>query len=249
MDKLSSLARFKNACPFLGNTKPTTLRALCTSTSTRFPALSLLTERATNCPVMGPALYTRSREIAAGYASIAGNDDVQKIHKDKGVTPHPGATVEMCPHASKVIAAARMAEGLAASSVNEHGDPASIAEQAAAAGCPFHKKILSEKAGSENTKAAPNVPVTKDTAPPAEQQQHSVFNYERFYTDELDKKHKDNSYRYFNNVNRLAAKFPVAHTAKVTDEVEVWCANDYLGMGNNPVVLETMQSVVLCFRS
>ena len=44
-----------------------------------------------------------------------------------------------------------------------------------------------------------------------------------------------------NDINRLAAKFPVAHTADPETEVEVWCANDYLGMGNNPVVLETMQ--------
>jgi 5-aminolevulinate synthase len=49
------------------------------------------------------------------------------------------------------------------------------------------------------------------------------------------------SYRYFNNINRLAAKFPVAHTANTKDEVDVWCANDYLGMGRNPVVLDTMK--------
>lgn len=49
------------------------------------------------------------------------------------------------------------------------------------------------------------------------------------------------SYRYFNNINRLAAKFPVAHTANPKDEVDVWCANDYLGMGRNPVVLNTMK--------
>jgi 5-aminolevulinate synthase len=69
----------------------------------------------------------------------------------------------------------------------------------------------------------------------------SGFNYEQFYTDELQKKHDDKSYRYFNTINRLATKFPVAHTADPKTEVEVWCANDYLGMGNNPVVLETMQ--------
>ncbi|CAI4211477.1 unnamed protein product [Parascedosporium putredinis] len=34
------------------------------------------------------------------------------------------------------------------------------------------------------------------------------FNYEAFYTTELDKKHKDKSYRYFNNINRLAKEFP-----------------------------------------
>jgi 5-aminolevulinate synthase len=49
------------------------------------------------------------------------------------------------------------------------------------------------------------------------------------------------SYRYFNNINRLAAKFPVAHTANTKDEVDVWCSNDYLGMSKNPIVTDTMK--------
>lgn len=39
----------------------------------------------------------------------------------------------------------------------------------------------------------------------------------------------------------MAAKFPVAHTAKTSDEVDVWCSNDYLGMSKNPIVLDTMR--------
>jgi 5-aminolevulinate synthase len=39
----------------------------------------------------------------------------------------------------------------------------------------------------------------------------------------------------------LAQKFPRAHTARVTDEVTVWCANDYLGMGRSPVLTDTMK--------
>ena len=30
------------------------------------------------------------------------------------------------------------------------------------------------------------------------------FDYEAFYSKELDKKHKDKSYRYFNNINRVS---------------------------------------------
>lgn len=66
------------------------------------------------------------------------------------------------------------------------------------------------------------------------------FDYENFYEAELDKKHKDKSYRYFNNVNRLAKKFPIAHTANPEEEVTVWCSNDYLGMSKHPVVLNAM---------
>lgn len=224
MDKLSSLSRFKASCPFLGRTKTSTLRSLCTSTSSRFPSLSVLTERATKCPVMGPALNLRSKEIVAGYASIAARVDVDQIHKERGVVPPPGATIEMCPHASAARAAACMAEDLASAAKKK----AKVdARATAAAGCPFHQNVATTAeplvAKDNNAKVTP-----------------TGFDYESFYVNELEKKHKDKSYRYFNNINRLAAKFPTAHTANVNEEVDVWCANDYLGMGNNPVVLETI---------
>lgn len=67
------------------------------------------------------------------------------------------------------------------------------------------------------------------------------FQYEEFYKNMLDKKHNDKSYRYFNNINRLAKKFPTAHLARPKDEVTVWCANDYLGMGANPLLIDSMK--------
>jgi 5-aminolevulinate synthase len=70
------------------------------------------------------------------------------------------------------------------------------------------------------------------------------FNYEEFYNNELDKKHKDKSYRYFNNINRLAKEFPRAHMSSKDEKVTVWCANDYLGMGRNPHVLKTMHETL-----
>jgi 5-aminolevulinate synthase len=107
---------------------------------------------------------------------------------------------------------------------------ASQASQAKPSACPFH-----HGAAESSSKSAD----IKETA--SASAHVGGFDYEQFYINELDKKHQDKSYRYFNNINRLAAKFPVAHTGEVNDEVEVWCANDYLGMGNNPVVLETIQ--------
>ncbi len=70
------------------------------------------------------------------------------------------------------------------------------------------------------------------------------FSYEGFYEAELDKKHKDKSYRYFNNINRLAQEFPRAHMAAEDERVTVWCSNDYLGMGRNPKVLKTMHETL-----
>ncbi|KAK7204369.1 pyridoxal phosphate-dependent transferase [Myxozyma melibiosi] len=70
------------------------------------------------------------------------------------------------------------------------------------------------------------------------------FNYEQFYHAELTKKHNDKSYRYFNNINRLAREFPKAHTHSETDRVTVWCSNDYLGMSKNKHVLKTMHDTL-----
>ncbi|KAI9713383.1 MAG: mitochondrial 5-aminolevulinate synthase [Chrysothrix sp. TS-e1954] len=70
------------------------------------------------------------------------------------------------------------------------------------------------------------------------------FDYNGFYNAELDKKHADKSYRYFNNINRLANEFPRAHMATPEDRVTVWCSNDYLGMGRNPEVLKSMHKTL-----
>uniref|UniRef100_D8PKJ2 5-aminolevulinate synthase n=2 Tax=Schizophyllum commune (strain H4-8 / FGSC 9210) TaxID=578458 RepID=D8PKJ2_SCHCM len=184
---------------------------------------------------MGPALDVRGKQLAAGYASVAGQADVEKIHQDQGITIPPNATVEMCPHAKAARDAARIAEDLAAAAASKQ-QPAKKA-----GGCPFHAAQAQAQA---KPAAAP-----KETVATADKKGKSPraaggFDYEKFYEEELDKKHQDKSYRYFNNINRLAARFPTAHTAKVTDEVEVWCSNDYLGMGGNPVVLETMHRVL-----
>src|ERR1700742_1422396 len=77
----------------------------------------------------------------------------------------------------------------------------------------------------------------------------SKFDYEGFYNNELDKKHKDKSYRYFNNINRLAKEFPCAHMAAQDERVTVWCSNDYLGMGRNHHVLKTMHDTLDMYGS
>ncbi|KAL9131169.1 MAG: hypothetical protein Q9217_000822 [Psora testacea] len=77
----------------------------------------------------------------------------------------------------------------------------------------------------------------------------SKFSYEAFYNAELDKKHKDKSYRYFNNINRLAREFPQAHMSDKNQRVTVWCSNDYLGMGRNQEVLKTMHETLDTYGS
>ena len=82
------------------------------------------------------------------------------------------------------------------------------------------------------------------TTGPPQAPENPRFDYNAFYNGELEKKHQDKSYRYFNNINRLAQEFPRAHTASPEERVTVWCSNDYLGMGRNPQVLKTMHETL-----
>lgn len=78
-----------------------------------------------------------------------------------------------------------------------------------------------------------------------------AFPYEDFFGEELERKHRDKSYRYFNQINRLARHFPRASTPQLARDlngsgemVTVWCSNDYLGMGSHPCVLQAMHQTL-----
>lgn len=76
-----------------------------------------------------------------------------------------------------------------------------------------------------------------------------TFDYDSFYNGIITEKRSNQSYRYFNNINRLAKDFPRAHTSSKDQKVTVWCSNDYLGMGRNPHVLEKMHDTLDMYGS
>ncbi|WP_329586134.1 5-aminolevulinate synthase [Kitasatospora sp. NBC_01250] len=70
-----------------------------------------------------------------------------------------------------------------------------------------------------------------------------------FFADELDK--LGDNRRSFLEIGRRAGQFPsaMARTGSLGpgQEVSVWCSNDYLGMGQNPSVLEAIKGAVDAF--
>jgi 5-aminolevulinate synthase len=70
-----------------------------------------------------------------------------------------------------------------------------------------------------------------------------AFPYEAFFEEQVERKKRDKSYRYFNSINRLAASYPRAHTGAGRD-VTVWCSNDYLGMSGHPHVVDAIKAAV-----
>ncbi|MBO6757556.1 MAG: 5-aminolevulinate synthase [Roseibium sp.] len=68
-----------------------------------------------------------------------------------------------------------------------------------------------------------------------------------YFEERLSKLHDDGNYRVFADLERHAGDFPRAtryRTDGSTQDVTVWCSNDYLGMGQHAKVVGAMQDVI-----
>lgn len=72
------------------------------------------------------------------------------------------------------------------------------------------------------------------------------MDFEAFFGEKLDELQHDGRYRVFADLERRAGHFPRAyrHVGEEVREVTVWCSNDYLGMGQNPLVMEAMKEAI-----
>ncbi|WP_421358772.1 5-aminolevulinate synthase [Agrobacterium rosae] len=73
------------------------------------------------------------------------------------------------------------------------------------------------------------------------------MDFEAYFKTELDGLHSEGRYRVFADLERQQGNFPRATrytTDGVKQDVTVWCSNDYLGMGQNPKVVEAMKAAI-----
>jgi 5-aminolevulinate synthase len=70
--------------------------------------------------------------------------------------------------------------------------------------------------------------------------------HQNFFRRELDGLKREGNYRVFADLQRRAGQFPRATriNERKSGEVTVWCSNDYLGMGQNRLVLEAMHEAL-----
>ncbi|MQB22815.1 5-aminolevulinate synthase [Agrobacterium tumefaciens] len=73
------------------------------------------------------------------------------------------------------------------------------------------------------------------------------MDFEAYFKTELDGLHSEGRYRVFADLERQQGHFPKATRYTAAGEkrdVTVWCSNDYLGMGQNPKVIEAMKAAI-----
>lgn len=72
------------------------------------------------------------------------------------------------------------------------------------------------------------------------------FDYAAAFSRAIDTLHSEGRYRSFAELSRIRGRFPRAlhHTPDGVKEITVWCANDYLGMGQHPAVLSAMHEAL-----
>lgn len=71
-------------------------------------------------------------------------------------------------------------------------------------------------------------------------------NYTNVFKSTISALHAEGRYRTFATLKRRAGEYPHAESygSDPMQDVTVWCSNDYLGMSQNPVVLDAMHSAL-----
>jgi 5-aminolevulinate synthase len=72
------------------------------------------------------------------------------------------------------------------------------------------------------------------------------MDYDRIFKSAIDRLHDEGRYRVFIDILRTKGSFPNAHCfgGNGPKPITVWCSNDYLGMGQNPRVVEAMETAL-----
>jgi 5-aminolevulinate synthase len=74
-----------------------------------------------------------------------------------------------------------------------------------------------------------------------------MMNYDGIFQAAIDRLHDEGRYRVFIDILRTKGNYPNArcfHGHNGPKPITVWCSNDYLGMGQHPVVIEAMETAL-----
>lgn len=70
------------------------------------------------------------------------------------------------------------------------------------------------------------------------------MNYDVLFSQSIDRLKDAGNYREFTDLQRRAGNYPRAMNHSVGREITLWCSNDYLGMGQHPVIADAICETV-----
>ena len=72
------------------------------------------------------------------------------------------------------------------------------------------------------------------------------MDYDDFFSEQVEALKAEGRYRIFADLERKMGSFPLArnYQSGQNPDITVWCSNDYLGMGQNPVIIDAMHEVL-----
>lgn len=81
-----------------------------------------------------------------------------------------------------------------------------------------------------------------ERASTADAKRESQMDYEEYFKASVQKIKAEDRYRVFADLERHSGNYPHALNRRdgAAEDVVVWCSNDYLGQGQNPIVLEAL---------
>ena len=80
-----------------------------------------------------------------------------------------------------------------------------------------------------------------------DERNQSAMDYRKHFAGRISELQQEGRYRVFAELARQVGRFPRATRWRAdgtTHEIIVWCSNDYLGMGQHPVVLDAMRATI-----
>lgn len=239
MDPAFSLMikRSRALCPYMKSMPPAKLGMLMRQYTQSHGSSSPIVQRACQCPYMSQSVATSARSDENGEANAtlsAGGSAPAAPHplSKSWLERHSGRT---CPVGNHSVASLQQKRTYATQTkgncASVAATPASVANAPLGSmqAAPFQKRTPGSGLGRLPTPAP---------------QEGPGFDFEQFYHKELTAKHDQKTYRYFNNINRLAGKAPMGHLADEANEITVWCSNDYQNMSRHPRVLAAVKETV-----